>query len=144
MSLIFVFIIITFLVLRVGFDKNIFFTSSREQLQLNERHGLYAIELGQLFTNKVSLHFYKYFSGSIRKLEQNLFYSLDPNLYFFASHPRERAEVGEFDKYPWVLLPFFIVGLFLVIQYRYLVVITYLIGASVISIPNPKQTGQIW
>lgn len=131
LTLILIFTTISLLTLRVGFDKNIFIISSREQLQQDMRHGFYAVELGQLFTNKVSLHFYKYFSGSIRKLERNLFSNLDPNLYFFASHPRERG-TGEFEKYPWILLPLFIVGLFLIIQY-YLKMGIYFIWAALIS-----------
>lgn len=129
--LIFIFITISLLTLRVGFDKNIFITSSREQLQQNIRHGFYAVELGQLFTNKVSLYFYKNLSISIRKLEQNLFSNLDLNLYFFAGHPRER-ETGEFEKYPWILFPLFIAGLFLAIQY-YPKIGIYFIWAALIG-----------
>lgn len=132
-ALIFVFIVVSIFILKVSFDKNIFIYSAEKQAQQDARHGLYAVELGQLYKNKLSLHFYKDFSWSIHKLERNLFYNLDLNLYFFGSHPRERAGIGEFDKYPWILLPFFIVGLFLVIQNYYLVTVVYLIGASLIS-----------
>ncbi len=131
-ALIFIFIIVAFISLRVGFDKNIFIISTEEQLQQNVRHGLYAVELGQLFKNKFSLHFYKDLSLAIYKLERNLFYNLDPNLYFFASHPRERPGIGEFDKYPWILLPFFIAGLFLAVQY-YPIIGIYFIWAALIS-----------
>ena len=54
-ALIFIFIIVAYLTLRVGFDKNISIISAEEQLQQNSRHGFYAVELGQLFKNKVSL-----------------------------------------------------------------------------------------
>lgn len=132
-ALIFIVIIITLRSLEVGFDRNIFTISVEEQAQQNARHSLYSVELGQLFKNKLSLHFYKDFSWSIRKLERNLFYNLDPNLYFFASHPRERPGIVEFDKYPWILQPFFIVGLFLVIQNYYSTSVIYFIGAAFIS-----------
>lgn len=131
-ALIFILIIVTFLTIKVGFDKNIFIISAEEQAQQNARHGLYAVELGQLFKNKLSLHFYKYFIDPIHKFKRNLFYSLDPNLYFFASHPRERP-TGEFEKYQWILLPFFIVGLFLVIQYYYPIIGVYFIWAALFS-----------
>ncbi len=36
---------------------------------------------------------------------------LDPNLYFFANHPRERVGVSEFGKFPYVFFPFFVVGI---------------------------------
>ncbi len=37
---------------------------------------------------------------------------LSPSLYFFSNHPRERAGYREFEKFQYVLLPFFIYGLF--------------------------------
>ena len=37
---------------------------------------------------------------------------IDPNLYFFANHPRERVGYVEFEKFPYIFLPFFIWGLF--------------------------------
>lgn len=139
-ALIFIFTIVTFITLRVGFDKNIFVTSPEEQAQQNARHGLYAVELGQLFKNKLSLNFYKYFSSSIHKLERNLFYNLDPNLYFFTSHPRERPGIGEFDKYPWILLPFFMAGLFLIIQYYPIVGIYFIWTAFISMFLNPTYS----
>ena len=132
--LILIFATISFITLRVGFDNNIFVSSAEEKIQQNTRHGFYSVELGKLFKNTISLQFHKYLSTSIYKLERNLFYNLDPNLYFFAAHPRERAGVGEFGKYPWFLLPFFIIGLFLAIRYYYLPTGIYFIWTSLISI----------
>lgn len=45
------------------------------------------------------------------KLEANLSEVVDPNLYFFANHPRERIGVIEYEKLPYILLPFFILGI---------------------------------
>lgn len=42
----------------------------------------------------------------------NLFENLDPNLYFFANSPRQRVGTREFEKFPYVLLPFFLLGMF--------------------------------
>lgn len=36
---------------------------------------------------------------------------LSPSLYFFSNHPRERTGYREFEKFQYILLPFFIVGL---------------------------------
>jgi|SRR3989344_2579969 len=130
-AIIFLIIIISSLTLKVGFDKNIFITSPEEQLQQNFRHGLYSIELGQLFTNKYGQNYYKYFSGPINKLQRNFFSNLDFNLYFFASHPRERG-TGEFEKYYWIFLPFFILGLFLALLF-YLRLGLYFIAIAIIS-----------
>ncbi|MBI3397090.1 hypothetical protein HY045_01290 [Candidatus Woesebacteria bacterium] len=45
------------------------------------------------------------------KLERNFSEVVDPNLYFFANHPRERAAVREFEKYPYLLFPLFLIGI---------------------------------
>lgn len=124
-------LLIGFLTLRVGSDTGIFITSPQDLPQLNKRHGFYALELGPLFTNRFSQKAYKYFGPPIFKLEKNLFSNLDINLYFFASHPRERG-TGEFEKYSWVLLFPFILGLFSVMKYIK-VMGTYLIGAAFVS-----------
>ena len=41
---------------------------------------------------------------------------VDPNLYFFANHPRERVGFTEFEKFPYILLPIFLLGLFFVVK----------------------------
>lgn len=35
----------------------------------------------------------------------------DLNIYFFANHPRERVGTVEFEKFPYLLLPLFLLGL---------------------------------
>lgn len=40
---------------------------------------------------------------------KNISEVVDPNLYFFAKHPRERVG-GEFEKFPYLLLPAFVFG----------------------------------
>jgi hypothetical protein len=45
------------------------------------------------------------------RLQENLSSVLSPNLYFFANHPNERVGVKEHEKFPYILLPFFIIGL---------------------------------
>lgn len=46
------------------------------------------------------------------KLKANLSELVDPNLYFYANHPRERVGVIEYEKFPYILLPIFVVGIF--------------------------------
>lgn len=41
----------------------------------------------------------------------NTFQLLDPNFYFFASHPRERGGGKEIARLPWWSLPFWLIGL---------------------------------
>jgi hypothetical protein len=45
------------------------------------------------------------------RMESNVFQSIDPSLYFFVNHPRERFGVHEFEKFPYILMPFFIIGI---------------------------------
>lgn len=46
------------------------------------------------------------------RILDNISYVVDPNLYFFANHPRQRVGIKEFEKFPYILSPFFIIGLF--------------------------------
>lgn len=45
------------------------------------------------------------------KLQTNISEVVDPNLYFFANHPRERAGLKEYEMFPYILIPFFIFGI---------------------------------
>ncbi len=45
------------------------------------------------------------------KIEDNFSEVVDPNLYFFSNHPRERVGVVEYEKFPYILLPFFVIGI---------------------------------
>lgn len=52
-----------------------------------------------------------------QRVLNNFFDNVDPNLYFFANHPRERG-ADEFEKYPYMLLPFFLLGLYVLVKKR--------------------------
>ena len=54
---------------------------------------------------------------SLYKIRKNLTDVVSPNLYFFSNHPNERVEIKDFEKFPYILLPFFVVG-FLNFDYR--------------------------
>lgn len=43
-------------------------------------------------------------------LKENALEVLDPNLYFFANHPRQKVGSEEFEKFAYLLLPFFLIG----------------------------------
>ncbi|OGM14657.1 hypothetical protein A3D84_00195 [Candidatus Woesebacteria bacterium RIFCSPHIGHO2_02_FULL_42_20] len=45
------------------------------------------------------------------KIQTNISEIIDPNLFFFANHPRERVGVVEFEKFPYIFLPAFLLGL---------------------------------
>lgn len=46
------------------------------------------------------------------EIHRNFFQYLDLNYYFFANHPNSRVGVTEIEKFPYILLPFFIYGLY--------------------------------
>lgn len=119
--------------LRQAFDESIFRISPREEQQLNKRHEFYAHNLGKIYTNRISLSYFKNYSFSLLKLERNFFGNLDPNLYFFASHPRERTGIDEFEKYTPIFVPFFLIGFIYLICRPKLNLVAYFITALFIS-----------
>jgi hypothetical protein len=44
------------------------------------------------------------------RISKNFFEAIDPGLYFFANHPRERVGLDETEKFAYPLLPFFLLG----------------------------------
>lgn len=129
-----IFAFLSLWVLKTGFDRSITISSTEEIDRMNQRHGFYANDLGNLYQNRLSIYYYTNINPVIFKIKRNFFYNLDPNLYFFASHPRERAEVGEFDKYPPFYLPLFIIGILSFIRKSITrVTAVYFIGTVVIS-----------
>lgn len=128
-------------VLKSDFVKEAQLQTPEDQIKLTERHFYYAEDLGKVFLNSKVLNYYKNYSLLIYKLQQNFFSNLDINLYFFASHPRERATIGEFEKYPSILLPIFIIGVLLLIYKGSIWGAGYLLYASLVSaFVSPKYT----
>ncbi|HEX6977564.1 MAG TPA: hypothetical protein VF185_04425 [Patescibacteria group bacterium] len=54
---------------------------------------------------------------SIYRIKNNVSDALSLNLYFFSNHPNERVGFKEFEKFPYILLPFFVIG-FLNFDYK--------------------------
>lgn len=131
--LIVLFLFLSFSILRSGFDKKIQTVSPDDEVKLNDRHLYYSQELGSLFLNRKVLNYYKNYSLTLYKFEGNLFSNLDLNLYFFASHPRERIGVSEFEKFSPLFLPFFITGVIALIYSVSVWAGIYLIVAALIS-----------
>lgn len=123
----------SFIIIRSDFDNKLLSFTPEDQVKLNERHFYYAKDLGRFFLNSKVLNYYKNYSLPVHKFEGNLFSNLDLNLYFFASHPRERAGVSEFEKYSPLYLPFFIIGVLVLIYLGYIGIGVYLIAATLAS-----------
>ena len=47
---------------------------------------------------------------ALSRLEENLFTDLDLNRYFFGGFPRNKPE--DFEKFPYVYLPIFLIGIY--------------------------------
>ena len=91
-----------------------------ELFSLNERRSAYPNTLvGRLFENKLAQYLSHY--------ETNLFYALDPNYYFFGTHPRERPGYSEFSRLSFWLLPFFLYGIYWQINYKKYQLIAYFV-----------------
>lgn len=105
------FIIIFLIQLKAGYYWGIWVFSPTERIPFDNRHNYLSSDLGPLYQNKASTFFYTKMTYQLTKYNQNIFYNLDPNLYFFASHPLERQNVDEFNKYSPFVLPLFLIGI---------------------------------
>lgn len=71
----------------------------------------------------------------------NLSETIDPNLYFFANHPRERIGIKEFEKFPYIFLPLFVYGIFLLIEKeeRKLIALSFFVPVFMLSFVGNKN-----
>ncbi len=113
-----------------AFDRNLFIPSSEEILRQDSKHLYFSHNLGKIYLNRAGLYFHQNLDLPLYKLQSNFFSNLDPNLYFFAGHPRERAGVGDFEKYLFLSLPFFITGIITAVQKKLKLVAYYFILAA--------------
>lgn len=60
-----------------------------------------------------------------RNLQQNFAQAVDPNYYFFANHPREVGEVPNLEKFPYIYLPFFLIGVYHLLKRKTQVMVVY-------------------
>jgi hypothetical protein len=135
----FIFIILTVLtiiqsmLIRSDINLKIEDIKPEEILQKHEREFYFTQELGRLFLNKLSLNYYRNFDLTFFKIQRNFFYLLDPNTYFFSGHPRERG-LYEFEKYSFLEIPFFILGIIWFIKEKRYEPYIYIFFAFFISI----------
>jgi hypothetical protein len=129
----FLLFLIAVLVFRQGFDRTVFVTNGLENSKIQKEEVFLANGFGKLYRNRIGIFLYKTVSPPVFKLEKNLFYNLDPNQYFFAGHPRERADALEFEKFSAFLLPFFLIGIYLIIKRPVTSVIFFVVISVVLS-----------
>ncbi|OGM27130.1 hypothetical protein A2962_03440 [Candidatus Woesebacteria bacterium RIFCSPLOWO2_01_FULL_39_61] len=80
-------------------------------MRLKEYPPIY-IKIGQKKVWLPIAHWFEERKESIAffRLSKNFSEVIDPNLYFFANHPRERVGIKEIEKFSFMLLPVFIYG----------------------------------
>lgn len=71
------------------------------------------------------------FNTALTRLQKNLFESIDPNVYFFRGHPRERVWANDFEKFHFIFIIPFLIGLYRIIQKKNLFVAIYF-GISIV------------
>ncbi len=113
--LIILFSLLSGFLIKQNFDKSLTNKSPTEVYLLNQRHGYLSEGLGQIFNNKISQRYYVNIDVGLGKYLRNTSYVLDPNLYFFRSHPREKSGIDEYNKYSPFTLPLFAFGSLLII-----------------------------
>ncbi len=104
-----------------------------EILQRHEREFYFTQDLGKIFLNRISLNYYQNYDLYITKLQRNFFFLLDPNIYFFGGHPRERGQY-EFEKYTFLEIPFFIIGFIFLLRKRDYKIYFYIALSILISL----------
>lgn len=89
----------------------------------NDEQRIYDIRIG-LYNSKIHiirLLFYRlnlrnFFEGDLSRMsyrvQRNFFETIDPNVYFFAGHPRERVWANDFSKFPFIFIFPFLAGLY--------------------------------
>jgi hypothetical protein len=76
----------------------------------------------------------------VRHMTENLFNVLDLNLYFFSNHPRERVGYSEFEKFPYILFPFFLYGIYILfIRNRKLLLISFFLPLLLFMLIGSKS-----
>ena len=74
------------------------------------------------------------------RMMRNFSEAIDPNVYFFANHPRERIGTVEFEKFPYIFLPFFLYGIFcLAKKDRKIIFCSFIIPVIAISFMGPSN-----
>ncbi|HUV71504.1 MAG TPA: hypothetical protein VMW25_00710 [Clostridia bacterium] len=107
-------------------SKTIFYLNDLDIYSVNQRRSYYQNPLlGRFFENKLNRYVFNY--------EKNLFEGIDINYYFFATHPRERLGVDEIKKFPELVLPLFLIGLYFSLKRKQLLSIFYFLSSLLIA-----------
>jgi hypothetical protein len=132
-SLILLAILGTFL-LRNAFDSNFLQILPAEKVRVDQRHEFYSQGLGKIYKNRIGVYLNYTVAPRVSEFLNNLGYSLDPNVYFFAGHPRESGEAVEFEKFSYFLFPLFIFGIVSLLSGAFEFTVLYLVLSLAITV----------
>jgi hypothetical protein len=141
-SLLFIFVLISFLVFYLQIENTHFHSLtllSNDQQRIHDTR----IQYYQPSDHYIRLVFYKlklidFYEGKfmtiVNRLQRNFFESLDPNIYFYGGFPRQRVEILDFEKFPYILiLPFFLGIYYLVNKKKWLFVSYFLLALAFLT-----------
>jgi len=138
--------ILVFLQWRTTQIRSLTLLSNDQIRQQDQRLNEYPPIAIEIFGTKIWIPFAHWLEGRNEtriyyRIRESFFEVIDPNLYFFANNPRQRVGITEFEKFPYILLPFFVSGVYKLVytkKYKLLFVSMFLpvITISVIGHNN--------
>lgn len=117
------FIILLFSQIKTTEYSSLSYLDNDQQRVQTSRLGQYPIINLQLFNKNIRIPIAHWFEGrketlTFYKLQNNLFSTLDQNIFFFGGHPRQRIAANDFNKFPITFFPFFLWGMVELIKKR--------------------------
>lgn len=75
-----------------------------------------------------------------KRLQRNFFETIDPNVYFFGGHPRERVWANDFEKLPFVFIIPFLIGLYnMILDKKWFFFLSFSLGVMLLSAIGHKN-----
>ena len=80
------------------------------------------------------------FTTASSRIQRNFFETIDPNVYFFGGHPRERVWANDFEKFTFIFVIPFLTGAYsLALEGKRLIYLNLLISVVLLSIIGHKN-----
>jgi len=141
----FIFIAVLFNIFLLAFtlpkfmDTSFYKVDDLDKGVLQKRFDLYGSYMGKLYLNGVAYRYHFGVEPGLRVFEKNFFENLDPNNYFFKSHPRERSWAYEFQKISPILILFVFLGFGLIAKKEKHILIFGVFNFFVSSLYSPTS-----
>ena len=80
------------------------------------------------------------FTTASSRIQRNFFETIDPNVYFFGGHPRERVWANDFEKFTFILIIPFLAGVYsLALERKKIIFLNLLISVVLLSVIGHKN-----